>query len=549
MKKSYHLAISLFFILLGLTLGTYVYPGPFNSAVDKANSLFSINIKHFNPAGFKLGLDLQGGSQLVYQADLSEVPDQEKSQRMEVLRDLIERRINQFGVAEPLVQVKNDRLIVELAGVVDPMKAIEMIGETPYLEFMELADSQEEIGDQGVIEKAQEILERARKQEDFSELAQEYSQDPGSREKGGDLGWFGKGEMVAEFEESAFKLKKDEISPELVETSFGYHVIKKTEDENEKGEIRASHILISDQDSFGEWKKTELSGEHLKTARYKVEPGLGVVIELEFTQEGAVLFEEITARNVNKPLAIFLDGMSIIDTDGDGVITENDLYAPMIKEKISGGLAVISGETSVEKARQISNRLRSGALPVPIELISQQNVGASLGADSLANSLKAGIIGFLLVVLFMISFYRLSGLLASISLFFYIILVLSIFKLVPITLTLSGIAGMILSIGMAIDANVLVFARMREETAGEGTLKEIIDDGIKRAWPSIRDGNLTTLIVAFILFFIGTSFVQGFALTLIIGIFVSLFSSMVVTKNFLKLLENTFIEKKKKLWL
>jgi preprotein translocase subunit SecD len=414
---------------------------------------------------------------------------------------------------------------------------------------MELADSQEETSDQGVIEKAQEILERARNQEDFSELAREYSQDPGSREKGGDLGWFAKGDMVPEFEEAAFKLKKDEISSELVETSFGYHVIKKTEDENEKGEIRASHILISDQDSFSEWKKTELSGEHLKTARYKVEPGLGVVIELEFTQEGAVLFEEITARNVNKPLAIFLDGMSIIDTDGDGVITENDLYAPMIKEKISGGLAVISGETSVEKARQISNRLRSGALPVPIELISQQNVGASLGADSLANSLKAGIIGFLLVALFMISFYRLPGLLASISLFFYIILVLSIFKLVPITLTLSGIAGMILSVGMAIDANVLIFARMREEAVGEGTLKEIIDDGIKRAWPSIRDGNLTTLIVAFILFFIGTSFVQGFALTLIIGIFVSLFSSMVVTKNFLKLLENTFIEKKKKLWL
>jgi preprotein translocase subunit SecD len=549
MKKSYHLAISLFFILLGLTLGTYVYPGPFNGAVNKINSLLSININPFNPAGFKLGLDLQGGSQLVYQADLSEVPDQEKSQRMEVLRDLIERRINQFGVAEPLVQVKNDRLVVELAGVVDPMKAIEMIGETPYLEFMELADSQEETSDQGVIEKAQEILERARNQEDFSELAREYSQDPGSREKGGDLGWFAKGDMVPEFEEAAFKLKKDEISSELVETSFGYHVIKKTEDENEKGEIRASHILISDQDSFSEWKKTELSGEHLKTARYKVEPGLGVVIELEFTQEGAVLFEEITARNVNKPLAIFLDGMSIIDTDGDGVITENDLYAPMIKEKISGGLAVISGETSVEKARQISNRLRSGALPVPIELISQQNVGASLGADSLANSLKAGIIGFLLVALFMISFYRLPGLLASISLFFYIILVLSIFKLVPITLTLSGIAGMILSIGMAVDANVLIFARMREEAVGEGTLKEIIDDGIKRAWPSIRDGNLTTLIVAFILFFIGTSFVQGFALTLIIGIFVSLFSSMVVTKNFLKLLENTFIEKKKKLWL
>jgi len=543
MKKSHYILISLLFIFLGLILGVFVYPSPFNKMVDKVNDSFNWQIKNVNPAGFKLGLDLQGGSQLIYEADLSEVPDRDKEQRMEVLRDLIERRINQFGVAEPMVQVKNDRLIVELAGVVDPVKAIEMIGETPYLEFKEL--NREESDSGKALEKAQLILGEIKEGKDFEDLAREYSQDPSNKDEGGDLGWFGKGVMVPEFEQAAFSLKKGEISSEPVETSFGYHLIKKTEDENDNNEIRASHILISHESD--EWKTTELGGEHLKTARYRVEPGLGVVIELEFTSEGSVVFEEITARNINQPLAIFLDGMSIIDTDEDGIITERDLYAPIIKEKITGGTAVISGETSVERARQISNRLRSGALPVPIELISQQNVGASLGADSLNNSLKAGLIGFLAVILFMIFFYRLPGFLASISLALYVIFVLSIFKLIPVTLTLSGIAGLILSIGMAIDANVLIFARMREEMKENASFKDAVDNGIKRAWPSIRDGNLTTLIVAFILFFIGTSFVQGFALTLIIGISVSLISSMIITKNFLKIFNNSFA--KKTFWL
>ncbi len=543
MKKSHYILISVSFILFGLVLGVFVHPRLFNRSADYLNSQFNWDIGHISPVGFKLGLDLQGGSRLIYQADLSQVPEAERNQRMEVLRDLIERRVDQFGVAEPMVQVKGDRLVVELAGVVDTMKAIEMIGETPYLEFKELDESFEETGDEDLLQKAYELLSRIEEGEDFAELAGEYSQDPGSREKGGDLGWFGKGTMVDEFEEAVFSLEKGEITEEPVKTSFGYHIIKKTEEENKEGEIRASHILIVEEFSY-QWKTTELGGEHLKTARYRVEPGIGAVIELEFTQEGADVFEKITARNVGNPLAIFLDGKSIIDTTGDGKITEEDLYAPIIRERIAGGRAVISGETSVEKAREIANRLRSGALPVPIELISQQNIGASLGAASLDDSLKAGILGFLAVMVFMIGFYRLPGLLASISLALYAIIVLSIFKIIPVTLTLSGIAGIILSIGMAIDANILIFSRMKEEIKEKSTFKEAVDNGIKRAWPSIRDGNLTTLIVAFILFFIGTSFVQGFALTLIIGIFVSLFSSMVITKYFLKSFERPLFKKK-----
>ncbi len=553
MKNNY-IAISVFFIISGIILGGFVYPGPFNRATDFLNKNFNLNISHFSSPEFKLGLDLQGGSQLIYQADLSEVPQQERDQRMESLRDLIERRVDQFGIAEPMVQVKGDRLVVELAGIVDPVEAIEMIGETPFLEFKELVESKsdEEIieANQEAKEKAEEILLRDKEGENFEELAQEYSDDPGSKERGGDLGWFERGVMVSEFEEAAFNLSKDQITDEVIETDFGYHIIKKTEDENEQGEIRASHILISktSPEEILEWKSTELGGEHLKTARYRVDPGVGVQIELDFTSEGGIIFEEVTERNIGRPLAIFLDGKSIIDTTGDGRITEDDLYAPTIQEKITGGQAVITGETSVEQARQIVNRLKSGALPVPIELISQQNIGASLGADSLSRSLTAGLFGFLAIVIFMIGFYRLPGLLASLSLIIYVILVLSVFKIIPVTLTLSGIAGFILSIGMAIDANVLIFSRMREELKEGSNLKDSIDNSIKRAWPSIRDGNLTTLIVAFILFFIGTSFVQGFALTLIIGIFISLFSSLVMTRYFLKVFEKMSFENNKFLW-
>ncbi len=549
MKKSYCILISFFFIFLGIGLGSFIYPAIFNKGIDRVNDLTGWDISPIESAGFKLGLDLQGGSQLIYEADLSDVPEEDKDQRMESLRNLIERRIDQFGVSEPVVQIKGSRLIVELAGVIDPMEAIEIIGETPFLEFKELDDSKEdsiESEEESLLEKAENILTRVKEGESFEDLAREYSEDFSNREEGGDLGWFKKGMMVAEFDEAVFELEKGEIAEEVIETDFGYHLIKKTEDENEDGEIRASHILISDKfkDDDLVWRTTELSGEHLATARYRMEPGFGIQIELEFTSGGAVIFEEITRRNVGLPLAIFLDGKSIIDTTGDGKITEEDLYAPIIQEKIRGGKAVISGETSVEKAREITSRLRSGALPVPINLVSQQNVGPALGSDSLSKSLTAGVIGFLAVIIFMVVFYRLPGLLASISLLVYVVLVLTVFKAIPVTLTLSGIAGFILSIGMAIDANVLIFSRMKEEKKDGSSLKDAIENGIKRAWPSIRDGNLTTLLVAFILFFIGTSFVQGFALTLIVGIFISLFSSLIITKYFLRCFEGSFLEKK-----
>ena len=401
---------------------------------------------------FKLGLDLQGGAHLIYQADLSGVSSGERGGKMDGLRDLIERRIDIFGVAEPLVQVAGERLIIEVAGV-EPSDAITQIGETPLLEFKEIIQ-------EGGIGIENEV-----------------------------------------FQESIFL------------------------------------------------RNTELSGEHLKTAEVRFDQTTSAItIELEFTSEGAKVFERVTESNIGKPLAIFLDGKSIIDTTEDDQITEEDFYAPLVQEKITGGKAVITGERDLERARQIVSRLKSGSLPVPINLISQQSVGPILGKLSLEESLRAGMIGLIAVIIFLIIFYRLSGLLAALALVVYSLLILALFKLIPVTFTLSGIAGLILSLGMAVDANILIFSRMKEELKSGLSFSSALEEGFRRAWLAIRDGNFTTLIIAFILFGLGTSFVKGFALTLIIGILMSMFSAIIVTKNFLKVFERTKLEKFTWLW-
>ncbi len=462
MRKNIHL-ILIGIIVLAFLAGNLSYPKYLNQGINFLNGKLKLNIPHFWDVPFKLGLDLQGGTHLLYEADLSNIEKKDYSSAMQGLRDIIERRVNFFGVAEPVVQTQETagqhRLVVELAGIKEPAEAIRMIGQTPFLEFREQRTEKE----------TQIILD---KQKELEGLTYEEAQ----------------------------KIENWELALE-------------------------NPYFIS----------TTLTGKYLERADLNFNQQTGIpLISLQFNDEGAEIFEQLTSQNVGKILAIFIDGISI--------------SAPVVQEAISGGRAQISGDFTVEEAKELVRNLNAGALPVPIKLISQQSVGPTLGAISLEKSLKAGMFGFLAVIIFLIIFYRFPGFLASLALGIYIALILSLFKLIPVTLTLAGIGGFILSIGMAVDANILIFSRMREELKEEKSFAIALEEGFRRSWPSIRDGNLTTLIVALILFGLGTSFIKGFALTLSIGILLSMFSAIFITRNLLRLFASTRLEDIKWLW-
>jgi preprotein translocase subunit SecD len=391
-----------------------------------------------NQAGrpFKLGLDLAGGTELVYQADVSDI-EGEVSEAMASLRDVIERRVNVFGVSEPLVQVEQagilsgnpeHRLIVELPGVTDVEEAVAQIGETPLLEFR---------------------------------IAKENTQD----------------------------------------TIGGEH-----------------EVALDDLFEY-----TGLTGQYVERASLQFAQGQGAItdpyVSLSFNSEGKDLFAEITRNNIGRILAVFLDGVPI--------------STPVIQDEITGGTAQITGGFEIEEAKELVRNLNYGALPVPIELISTQTVGASLGAEALSLGLKAGALGLLLVSIFLMFWYRLPGVVAVLGLATYTLISMTLFKLIPVTLTAAGLAGFILSIGIAIDANILIFERMKEEMQKGLPIFEAAQIGFARAWTSIRDSNVSSLITAFILFWLGTSSVKGFALTLGIGVLVSMFSAISVSRTFL----------------
>lgn len=355
----------------------------------------------------------------------------------------------------------------------------------------------------------------------FADLVKQYSTEPGADQRDGDLGWFSKGDMVPEFENAVFAMSKGQIS-EVVETDFGFHLIN-LKDERIPKEYEVARVLIKTKSKTDfvppaeEWMDTKLSGKQLKRAEVLSDSRTGQVqVSLQFDSDGAKLFGEITERNVGKPVAIFLDGQPI--------------SVPTVNEPIRDGSAVISGDFTWEESRLLAQRLNSGALPVPVELISQQKVDATLGADSLTSSFKAGVWGLLLIILFMIAYYRITGVISVISLAIYGAITLALFKILGVTLTLSGIAGFILSVGMAVDANVLVFERLKEELKNKKTLSTAVEEAFIRAWSSIRDGNITTLISCAFLIWLGTGFVQGFAVTLAIGILVSMFTAVTVTR-------------------
>jgi len=492
-----------------------------------------------------LGLDLQGGTHLVYQADVSQVPDSDRKDRVEALRNVIERRVNIYGVSEPLVQTNysgdNYRIIVELAGVKDINEAIAIIDRTPQLDFRLQAEPQATSTDAGQIDeikaKAQAVLQRALAGEDFATLAKEFSQDPGSQENGGDLPWVTKGQFVPEFDQAIFEdLKTDQISTTLVESQFGYHIIKKIEERlNDQGqiEVHAAHILFSkpNADLANTWEASGLSGRHISRAQLNFDQNTQQpLVLIEFNEEGKNLFGQITSANIGQQVAIFLD---------DGLIS-----SPVVQEAITDGQAQISGNFTVSEAKQLVKDLNLGALPVPIELVSQKTIGATLGDLYVKKSFLAGLIGFLAVALFMLIYYRLPGLLSVLALGIYTAISLAIFISIPVTMTLAGVAGFILSIGMAVDANILIFERTKEELYEGKSLNTAVENGFIRAWSSIRDSNVSSIITCIILAWFGSSIIKGFAITLGLGILVSMFSAITVTRTLLRLMVNKKLENK-----
>ncbi len=522
-------------VLLTLLAGLVNYPKGVHLTFWKINWSYDRDVQ--------LGLDLRGGVSLTYDADTSAIPDAERASALDGVRDVIERRVNAFGVGEPVVQTQKVgdqwRVIVELPGVTDVNEAIRRIGETPLLEFKE-EESAPPVDPDAIAAANAEVKKTAdgvlsqalASGADFSALAKQYTEDTASKENGGDLGWARQGQFVDAFDTALFSTLKDgEISPALVETEFGYHIIQRVEsrtaDENGEQiqEVHGRHILFRTQSAnqSPNFVTTGLSGKNLKRASVVFDPNTNQPqVSLQFDGDGAKLFQEITERNVGKTVAIYLDGAPI--------------SLPTVQQSITSGEAVITGSFTLKEARQLSQRLNSGALPVPVSLVTQQNIGATLGEKSIAASFRAGLIGLAAIALFMILYYRLPGLLAVLALGFYSMAILAIFKLWPITLTLAGIAGFILSIGMAVDANILIFERMKEELRGGRPLDAAIDEGFARAWLSIRDSNVSSLLTCLILTWFGTSIIKGFAITLAIGILVSLFSAITVTRTLMRLI-------------
>ncbi|MBI4435572.1 protein translocase subunit SecD [Candidatus Uhrbacteria bacterium] len=599
---------------------------------------------------FRLGLDLQGGTHLVYEADMSQIPEEDRLTALEGVRDVIERRVNAFGVSEPVVQTTSTggtyRVIIELAGVLDVSEAIALIGETPVLEFKEPGEelqrdpTQEELAQLDTL-NAQEradakvVLDRALAGEDFdalvqefsidrnkeinkgiienitadsyfteyvlliqqrgvrpgqvngnllenedgvsvfkylnpgertemllshilvcfegkknctstlpavdasiqinnlkdqttpenfAELAKQYSTDPSAISNSGDLGWSTTGDYVPSFELAAAALEVGEISS-VVETDYGYHLIYKR-DQKTSPAYTIQRVLMPLSDvtdvvpQVEPWINTELSGKHLSRAGVEFDPNTGApYIALTFNDEGGDLFGKLTETHVGQPIAIFLDGEPI--------------STPVVQQAIYGGQAVITGDFTVPEAKLLAQRLNAGALPVAVTLLSQQTVGPTLGAASLGMSVKAALVGFTLVALYMVAYYRLVGLFSVVALILYALLNLALYKIFDVTISLSGVAGFVLSLGMAVDANVLIIERMKEEIKAGRDLSSATREGFLRAWPAIRDANVATFVVAVVLYLFSTSFVRGFALLLGIGILVSMFTAITITRSYM----------------
>lgn len=415
------------FISLPKELPLKVHFGPLNFDQKLVRPDLNIvigNITITKKFDLVLGLDLAGGSHLVFEADTDSIDPSNRKTAIEAVKDVMEKRVNLFGVSEPNVQISSfegkDRVIVELPGVKDTREAINVVGKTAQLGFSEV----------------------------------------GSEENPG-------------------------LFP------------------------------------------TNLTGADLKKAEVVFDSTNGKPsVAIEFTSGGDKKFSEITEKNIGKPLAILLDNEIV--------------SAPLVQERITGGSARITGEFSLDEAKNLAIQLNAGALPISVKLVEERTVGATLGAESVAKSIQAGLIGLGMVLLFMILAYGRLGLIAGIALAVFSVITLALYKLIPVVLTLPGIAGFLLSVGMAVDSNILIFERFKEEKVKRDH-RDALEVSFGRAWDSIRDANIATLVTAFVLAnpldfpFLHTSGpVRGFAITLALGIAISLFTGIIVSRNLLR---------------
>lgn len=453
-----------------------------------------------------LGLDLQGGLQVLLEADVP--ADQEANfdvRTMEAARVIVENRVNGLGVTEPLVQLQGARrIIVELPGIENPGQAIATLRETGLLEFVEAGRTP--------LREGQLIR---------------TSLDVNPNQV---------------FTTTQTVTPSMTTTPEAViatPTVTNSQTITVTE-----SITSTEAISLTEYAYGGRVFPTLMTGRHLKDANISTDNMGQVVIAFELTEEGTQIFRDYTLKHVGDIVAIVLD--------------KRVLSAPVIKEAITSGKGIISsgqqGGFPLEEARKLAIQMKYGALPVPLKVIENRTVGPTLGQDSVQRSLRAGIIGLIVVLLFMLTYYRVPGALADVALVIYALINVALYKLIPVTLTLPAITGFILSTGMAVDANILVFERMKEELRVGKPLKTAMEAGFSRAWTSIRDSNLSTLLTCVILYWFGSNYgastVKGFAITLALGVLINLFTAIIVTRTFLRfVLHLTGEGLQKKRWL
>lgn len=421
----------------------------------------------------RLGLDLRGGTRLVLEADTSGQTDVDLGRALDGASDIIERRINAFGVAESEIQRQGqNRIAVQLPGI-EASEAIKKIGKTALLDFRELL--RDEQGNVAVNQDGEIV---------FVPMPVPSSENDAT--------------FLARYRQ-----------------------------------VMENAVWVTARATGRDGVEKDLTGGYLTNTFLSTDQAGLPAVDFEFNGEGANLFQQITTRLIDQPLAFFLDGEPIRGSDGS-------IEAPRVNSVISDR-GQITGLTFAD-ADYLTKLLRAGAFPVPLKVVQQEDVDATLGEDSVQKSVIAGEVAMLIIVLFMFLHYRLPGLLAGGALFVYTSVVLAVFKLWPVTLTLAGIAAFVLSVGMAVDANILIFERMKEELRIGRSLVIALDEGFSRAWSSIRDSNVSTLITCAILFWFGDQFgaslVKGFALTLAIGVIISMFSAILVTRTFLRLVIN-----------